>query len=143
MVGNWTQLGVNAGLTTWNLLTNVFLATKVDSWGRRNLNLIGCGVMLLTFVIWTALSAINANKGNTDSEWKFYLVFVVVLVIETAVVYFFYIETRYVLLEEISKLFDGDGADVVEVASAEVSGKMKLDQTGDATMIEDVANIKA
>ncbi|OIW29123.1 hypothetical protein CONLIGDRAFT_682040 [Coniochaeta ligniaria NRRL 30616] len=56
-------------------------------------------------------------------QWKFYLVFVVVL--------------------EISKLFDGDGADVVEAANAEVSGKMKLDQTGDTTMIEDVANIKA
>ena len=41
-------------------------------------------------------------------HWRFYIVFVVFLVVETIIVYFFYVETRYVPLEEITKLFDGD-----------------------------------
>ena len=39
--------------------------------------------------------------------WKYYIVYCVWLLIELAVVYFFYIETRYTPLEEIAKHFDG------------------------------------
>jgi hypothetical protein len=78
----------------------------------------------------------NQFVDNTAIEnigWKFYLVFVVFLVIEAIFVYFFYIETRYVPLEEVAKLFDGD--DVAAITKAEVDandGKMRPA----ATMVE-------
>ncbi|WPH03829.1 Hypothetical protein R9X50_00671200 [Acrodontium crateriforme] len=43
-------------------------------------------------------------------DWKYYIVYCAWLGVELAVVYFFYIETRYTPLEEIAKHFDGDVA---------------------------------
>jgi hypothetical protein len=62
-----TQLGINAGITSWNLILNGYFAFKVDSWGRRPLNLSGIAIMLVCFVIWTVLSAIDANTNNVNS----------------------------------------------------------------------------
>ncbi|KAL4805416.1 general substrate transporter [Aspergillus unguis] len=42
--------------------------------------------------------------------WKFYFVYVAILVIECAVIYFYFVETRGPTLEEIALLFDGDQA---------------------------------
>ena len=42
--------------------------------------------------------------------WRYYIVYCVWLLIEFAVVYYFYIETRYTPLEEIAKHFDGEDA---------------------------------
>jgi len=57
-------------------------------------------------------------------HWKYYLCYVVFLVFEVGIVYFFIIETRYTPLEEIAKFFDGeDAVDVAEVANADVKEK--------------------
>jgi len=42
--------------------------------------------------------------------WKYYIVYCCWLAVEFAVVYFFFVETRYTPLEEIAKYFDGDEA---------------------------------
>ncbi|KAK9311010.1 hypothetical protein V1524DRAFT_346653, partial [Lipomyces starkeyi] len=42
--------------------------------------------------------------------WKYYLVYVGVLVVLTLTCYFFYPETRGHTLEEMAKVFDGDSA---------------------------------
>lgn len=42
--------------------------------------------------------------------WKYYIFYCVWLAVESAVVYFFYIETKNTPLEEIAKFFDGDQA---------------------------------
>lgn len=44
--------------------------------------------------------------------WKYYFVFVVVLIIMGFTVYFFYPETKGYTLENIAILFDGEGAAV-------------------------------
>jgi len=44
--------------------------------------------------------------------WKYYIVYDCWLAIELAVVYFFFIETRYTPLEEIAKYFDGEDAKI-------------------------------
>lgn len=50
-------------------------------------------------------------------KWKYYIVYCVWLVVETLVVWKFYIETKETPLEEIVKYFDGDGA-IIGGASA-------------------------
>ncbi|KAK7700718.1 hypothetical protein SLS57_012032 [Botryosphaeria dothidea] len=45
-------------------------------------------------------------------KWRYYLVFVVILVFVGLTCYFFYPETRGYSLEEIARVFDGDEADV-------------------------------
>lgn len=72
-----TQLGINLGLTLWNLITNVTLSFFVDTWGRRALNLSGCAVMLSGFVIWTILQAIDNNQGNKNSAMGIGIIFLI------------------------------------------------------------------
>ena len=55
-----------------------------------------------TFINPIALEAI---------AWKYYLVFVAVLIVMGFVVYFYYPETRGHTLEQMAVLFDGDEAD--------------------------------
>jgi hypothetical protein len=45
-------------------------------------------------------------------QWKFYFVYIAVLVIECLVIYFFYVETKGPTLEEITILFDGENSHV-------------------------------
>ena len=50
--------------------------------------------------------------GLEALQWKFYFVYIAVLVIECLVIYFFYVETKGPTLEEIAILFDGEDAHV-------------------------------
>ncbi|GJC90597.1 lactose permease [Colletotrichum liriopes] len=63
------------------------------------------GIFFNVFVNPIALEAIG---------WKYYLVFVVILVIGCFIVYFFYPETRGHTLEEMAVIFDGDAARVTD-----------------------------
>ena len=41
-------------------------------------------------------------------HWKYYIFYCVFLGFEVVVVYFFYVETKYLPLEEVTKIFDGE-----------------------------------
>ncbi|EED13468.1 hexose transporter, putative [Talaromyces stipitatus ATCC 10500] len=184
-----TQLGINGGLTTFSLILNIIFSFFVDKWGRRPINLISTIGMLLTFVIWTILSAIDAKQDNANPaygksivfmiffynlwynlksgliasytteilpyhmrakgytvmeyalygalffnqfvnatalnniHWKYYIFYCCFLGFELVIVYFFYVETRYVPLEEIVKYFDGDDVAAVTNEEFEHGGK--------------------
>ncbi|KAH8669179.1 putative hexose transporter [Xylariales sp. PMI_506] len=177
-----SQLGINGGLTTFSLVTNIFFSFFVDKWGRRRIQIISTIGMLVTFVIWTIISArysidpqaglgkavvvmiffyylgYNLKSGLISSyttevlpyhmrakgytvmeyalyvtlffnqyvnsialeniQWKYYIFYCVFLAAELAIIYFFFVETKYLALEEITKLFDGD--DVAQAAKAEL-----------------------
>lgn len=55
--------------------------------------------------------------------WKYYLFYCVFLAFEVGIIYFFLVETRYTPLEEIAKFFDGEAADLGEMAVKEAEGK--------------------
>jgi len=50
--------------------------------------------------------------------WKYYIVYCVFLAFECVFIYFIYVETRYIPLEEVAKRFDGD--DIAAAANAEL-----------------------
>ncbi|KAF9632465.1 putative hexose transporter protein [Lasiodiplodia theobromae] len=50
--------------------------------------------------------------GLAALHWKFYFVYIAILVLECGAIYFLYVETRGPTLEEIARLFDGEDADV-------------------------------
>ena len=62
-------------------------------------------------------------------QWKFYLVYVVVLILECLAIYFLYVETRGPALEEIAILFDGEDANVAGT-------NLTLDQNGNLTTVK-------
>ncbi|KAI1334733.1 putative hexose transporter [Xylariaceae sp. FL0016] len=51
-------------------------------------------------------------------HWRYYIFYCCFLVLEIVVIYFFYPETRYLPLEEVAKVFDGD--DVAQMANVEL-----------------------
>jgi MFS family permease len=51
------QLLINGALTLFNLVTNLFFRFLVDNWGRRPIMLVSSAGILVSFVVWTALSA--------------------------------------------------------------------------------------
>lgn len=67
--------------------------------------------------------------GIETLAWKFYFVYIVVLVIEVAVIYVYYVETRGPTLEEIAVLFDGP--DSAAFASAATGEKMSAQRRED------------
>ena len=52
--------------------------------------------------------------GLEKLEWRFYFVYIAVLVIEVLCVYFLFVETKGPTLEEIAILFDGPTAAVAD-----------------------------
>lgn len=57
--------------------------------------------------------------GLQKLAWKFYFVYIVILVIEVLCIYFLFVETKGPTLEEIAKLFDGEDAVVVDEQTIE------------------------
>ncbi|KAH7120284.1 MFS transporter [Dactylonectria estremocensis] len=70
------------------------------------------GVAVLQFFTRgsTAFNAFVNPIGMDALEWKFYLVYVVWLVVETTIIFFLYPETKGPTLEEIAYIFDGHKA---------------------------------
>ncbi|CAG5150012.1 uncharacterized protein ALTATR162_LOCUS2519 [Alternaria atra] len=147
-------------LQVWNLFFAVGAALSVDRLGRRPLFLASAGVMLVAYILVTALSGAFAESGSPSTGiavipflfiffagydiallrshgltvtwitvvvanffntfvnpialeaigWKYYFVFIVVLVAMGLTVYFYYPETRGYTLEHMAVIFDGDDA---------------------------------
>jgi hypothetical protein len=61
--------------------------------------------------VLTASNLVNPI-GLQHLAWKFYFVYIAILVIECLCIWFLFVETRGPVLEEIARLFDGDRANV-------------------------------
>ncbi|WQF77407.1 Putative major facilitator, sugar transporter, major facilitator superfamily [Colletotrichum destructivum] len=78
---------------------------------------------------FTALSGVFNQwvnpLGLEQLEWKFYFVYIAILVIECLVIYLFFVETKGPTLEEISMLFDGKDS---AAGVARVHAQAKVDE---------------
>lgn len=70
--------------------------------------------------------------GLEKLTWKFYFVYIAILVIEVLCIYFLFVETKGPTLEEIAKLFDGDGAAVAQESRVEKAVQSKVEASGDS-----------
>lgn len=168
------QTLINGLLQIFNFIAGLSAAFLVDRLGRRTLFLWSGVGMLVSYIVWTACSAVNSESGNKAAGivvvvclftyyfhydiawtpllfgypteifpyslrskgiavelfaiygsliiaafanpiglenigWKYYIVFVVLLVIFFGITYFMFPETKGYSLEEIACVFDGDG----------------------------------
>lgn len=62
------QLYINGGLQIYNWICAMFFATLVERVGRRPLFLFSFSGMLITYIIWTVLSAINQQRNFEDAS---------------------------------------------------------------------------
>ncbi|KUJ16312.1 general substrate transporter [Mollisia scopiformis] len=79
--------------------------------------------MAINFALTATASVFNQYVnpiGLQHLAWKFYFVYIAILVIECLCIWFLFVETKGPTLEEIARLFDGDAANV--------SGKEVLDE---------------
>jgi len=60
--------------------------------------------------------------GLESIAWKFYFVYIAILVFEVIIIYFYFVETKGPTLEEVARIFDGDEANVAgkEIVEAKV-----------------------
>ncbi|KAF2023138.1 hypothetical protein EK21DRAFT_46551, partial [Setomelanomma holmii] len=63
----------------------------------------------------TSITSVAKNYVNPiglkELQWKFYFVYIAILVCECLIIWFCFVETKGPTLEEIALLFDGAGAD--------------------------------
>ncbi len=82
--------------------------------------------------VFTALSGIFNQYVNPigllNLEWKYYFVYIAVLVVECLVIYIYFVETRGPTLEEIALLFDGENAHVATEPPVEKSQMTSEDE---------------
>jgi hypothetical protein len=91
--------------------------------------------LTLCFVFTSLAGVFNQYVNPIGLEalgWKFYIVYIVVLVLECLAIYFLYVETRGPALEEIAILFDGVDA---KVAGTDLTfnqkGELKVAKRGE------------
>lgn len=58
------QTLINGCLQIWSLIAACTGAMSVERWGRRPLLLLSCAIMLVSFILITALSGSFANTGS-------------------------------------------------------------------------------
>ena len=56
------------GMTLWGSVVAGVAATQVERFGRRSTFLFGTSTMLLTYVVWTIVSAINQERNFKDKS---------------------------------------------------------------------------
>lgn len=90
----------------WPGLT-VAYSSEILPYGIRAKGLSLClGVTALSSVLNQYINPI----GLSHLAWKFYFVYIVILVIEVLCIWFLFVETKGPTLEEIVQLFDGEDA---------------------------------
>ena len=89
--------------------------------------------MTLASKFWDiALIELVNPVGLQNLQWKFYFVYIAILVIECLTIYFLFVETKGPTLEEIARIFDGDQAAI----GAKESEDEKMAVVAQATCIE-------
>ncbi|OOQ89572.1 sugar transporter [Penicillium brasilianum] len=82
------------------------------------------GIMIMNLTVQSALVLGNYTNpiawDNLPHHWNLSLIYTVWIFIELLFVFFFYVETRGPTLEELAKIFDGDGAIVAHVNLPEI-----------------------
>jgi MFS family permease len=71
--------------------------------------------LAVNFALTASASVLNqyVNPIGLDNlQWRYYFVYIGILVFECLCIWFLYVETRGPTLEEIAQLFDSKGADV-------------------------------
>lgn len=68
ITGETDQLEINGGLMVYNMVTAMSVAVVVNRFRRRTLFLTSISFMLVSYVIWTILSAINQQRGFEENR---------------------------------------------------------------------------
>lgn len=83
----------------------------------------------------TALSSVFNQYVNPigleNLAWRYYFVYIAILIVECLAIWFLFVETKGPTLEEIAELFDGEGANLMKVNVAD-----KTVEEGNAVHLE-------
>lgn len=79
-----------------------------------NIRAKGMAVCLAVTALSSVLNQYVNPIGLNSLHWRFYFVYIAILVIECLCIWFLFVETKGTTLERIALLFDGDQANVVD-----------------------------
>ncbi|KAM0548313.1 hypothetical protein ACHAO7_006738 [Fusarium culmorum] len=82
----------------------------------------GMGVYVLATKCAVFVNQYVNPVGLENIGWRYYIVYVAVLVVESFIAYGWFLETKGKALEEIAVIFDGDAADVTRDSTIKSQG---------------------
>jgi RsiW-degrading membrane proteinase PrsW (M82 family) len=68
----------------------------------------GSGINFLFLNVAIMVNTFGISVGIAKIQWRLYLVYIVWIVVEMVVIYFFFVETAGKTLEELKGIFDSD-----------------------------------
>lgn len=81
----------------------------------------------------TSITSVAKNYINPIGlkrlQWRFYFVYIEILVSECLIIWFYFVETKGPTLEEIAVVFDGPKANVVDAEDAEKPTTSHIDSS--------------
>lgn len=101
----------------------------------------GSGLNFLFLNIAMVVNTYGISEGIAKIGWKLYLVYIVWIGIEIAVIYFFFVETAGKTLEEMGEIFDAKNPrkESVKKHKVEVDGSGRVVNLDDANLDEEKA----
>ncbi|CRK40748.1 hypothetical protein BN1708_008331 [Verticillium longisporum] len=112
-----TQALVNGLINIWNFGLALTTAFFVERIGRRPL------------FRASTLGMLTVPIGLENIGWRFYLVYVAILAVESFIAYGWFLETKGKALEEIAVIFDGEAADVRMDEGKKLEGLVDVEET--------------
>jgi sugar porter (SP) family MFS transporter len=94
----------------------------------------GSGLNFLFLNVAIMVNTYGISEGMAAIGWRLYIVYIVWIVVEIVVIYFFFVETAGKTLEEMSEIFEAKNP---RKASTQ-KRKIALDQTGNVLEVNDV-----
>ncbi|KAH8697787.1 general substrate transporter [Talaromyces proteolyticus] len=82
--------------------------------------------LAVSFALTAASSVFNQYVnpiGLQHLQWRYYFVYISILVVECLAIWFFFVETKGPTLEEIAELFDGESANVAHTQKRSILDK--------------------
>jgi len=105
------------------------------------------GLMIMNLTVQATLVLGNYTNPialkNLAHTWNLSAFYTVWVLVELIFVYFFYVETRGPTLEELAKIFDGDGAAVAHLSMAQIEKETFEEEEKNAVTTQDQAVNKA
>jgi len=133
---------------SYGVIVSIFLFGVVFAWGFTPLQTLyaveclenrtrakGSGLNFLFLNVAMVVNTYGISVGILKIGWKLYLVYIIWIVIELVIIYFFFVETAGKTLEEMNEIFDAPNPRKFSTMKTRV----KIDrETGAVVNIDDV-----
>jgi MFS family permease len=141
----FTAASASHASLSYGVIVSIFLFGVVFAWGFTPLQTLyaveclenrtrakGSGLNFLFLNVAMVVNTYGISVGIANIGWKLYLVYIVWIVVELVIIYFFFVETAGKTLEEMHDIFNADNPRKESTKKT----KLEIDETGRVVNID-------